>query len=347
MKFHKVKRPVILILIVVILTILQATIANNFDNAYAQQDFGIRQGFGIPIVEVTISIAAVLALYGTIIAFVKQRKSQVVIGSIVALSSMIIIAMITPVYMHSNYAGPSHRYCEDNSCDERDGNSSILNIAGYQDLSQRTTLNKAVSAARSEGLDNSATTTISYFEELSFYQSAGSAIKLNSSYSYYDEQYLFKFRNEYYTLSFRHLDDYFNHTYPGTIFTINTFYLMTVIPALSFFSIVLPRTSKLGNVKSTPSPIPTNSSENKGVAIVLRWLAARRVTIPVIGVAILVSTYLVSLWLGSDHHQSTWDILNRLIISLLAFLAIILVARAIQRRKTSVAKQNDGTGSNR
>lgn len=333
----KIERHSLLLIAISAVTAIQATIANMVNSAFAQQDFGIRQGFGIPIIEMVLGIIVILVFYGLIIIFVKGRRSQAIAGATVILLSLLIIAITTPVYMHSFYAGSTHPYCQDNPCNNR-SDKPILKIASYPELAHYTTLNKAVFAARHEGYNNCcAITPISYFEELSFYLSAAdSTVKLNRNDYSYDDAYLFQMRDEYYTVSFHHLDNDFNYAYLGTTFTIDTVYLMTIIPALAFFSIILPRPSKVHARIGAASV--TDSLQSSKIVRILRWLAGRRLAIPLIGFIVLVAAFVVSIWLGSDYHQSTYGIVINTILSLLAWVGIIVVTRSIQRRKMTVAK---------
>lgn len=309
---------------VLAVTCLVAIIAVSSDGAHAQQDFGVRQGFGIPVSEAAIGIVLIIALYAIVLAYIHESRKRAIGGGIVVLSSLAIVAFATPIYMHSFYAGSTHPYCNDHPCDGPAARL-ILNIASFPELAHHTVLNKAVFASIHEGYNNCcAITPVNYFEELSFYLSAAdSTIRLSPNPYSYDEAYLFKMRGEYYTISFHHPDDDFNYAYSGTMFTIDVVYLLTILPALSFFSIMLPVTAK-----TTES---INLAQLSRKVKIARWVAARRLVILVIGIVALVAGFVLSLWLGSDYHQSTYDLLIYSIISIVIWIGIVIATRTIIR----------------
>lgn len=310
--------------VLLVLTVLSISHISAIGLTHAQQDFGIREAFGIPVVNIAVTVVLILALYGGVIVLVKQPKSQIIMGGIVTSVGVLIIVMLSPVFMWTQFVGSDFSYCKDNSCND----AGIANITGYQDVSAYPTLNKALNSPGVGTTDCCRVQTINYLEELSLYPLLSSTVQLDTKNSF-DNAYLVKFRGDLYTVSFHHLDDDYNYTTYGTVFTLDAFYLITVVPALAFFSVVLPtKSARIVTTNSKESRITSRS------LVVIRWLSNRRISIPLIGIAVFVSTLLVSLGLGSDHHQSTWDILFKASFSLAGFIGVNVAARIVDRSRT-------------
>ena len=102
---------------------------------------------GIPIIDASIEMGIVAALFAMLAFLFKNRPNKIIIveGIIVFFIGIIIVALITPIYMRTSLGGPVDLYC---------GNPCNTVKIGRQDLWLLPKLSEGLDAAKVKGDNN-------------------------------------------------------------------------------------------------------------------------------------------------------------------------------------------------
>lgn len=288
-------------------------------------------GFGIPLSLFLLTLGILAVSLILVIRFsltCKKKREKIGLGLAAITFAFLTIAAATPVQMNSFSYGSTPSYCNDNPCGD------ILYIKSYDDLrSYPSVLRKAIDAAIVKGQGNCCgITQISYFEELSLLPVLPRAINTGISYSY-SNSYLFKFMDQYYSISLHHVDVDHTYVYSDTIFTVDAILLINMI-AIGFFSIILPLPKK-SVAHSSANKASLSGGGEVGQSHLqpkpkVEWIASRRYDILMAGIILQVLVFMLSISLHySTFHVSSYAILILSVISLISFMTIIVISRRI------------------